>query len=71
MFSAVFFGIFTISEKLTQRQAHGRPEHLEQFRVYSSNGVSREALQVRTHSILVGIRDPRNLHYLREVLAAG
>jgi hypothetical protein len=69
IFSAVFFGIFTASEKLTHKRSRGSADHTEQFRVYSSNGVSREALQVRSDNILVGIRDPRNLHYLRRVLA--
>jgi amino acid transporter len=69
IFSAGFFGIFTVSEKLTHTRSRGSAGHTEQFRVYSSNGVSREALQVRSDNILVGIRDPRNLHYLRRVLA--
>jgi amino acid transporter len=69
IFSAAFFGIFTVSEKLTRKRIPETAGHTEQFRVYSSNGVSREALQVRSDSILVGIRDPRNLHYLRRVLA--
>jgi amino acid transporter/nucleotide-binding universal stress UspA family protein len=69
IFSAVFFCIFTVSERMTHRRSMGDAEHYEQFRVYSSNAVTADALQVRPGNILVGIRDPRNLHYLRHVLA--
>ncbi len=68
-FSIVFFAIFWTSERMTLRRAR-TSEHLEQFRVYSNSAVNHEVLQVRPGNILVGIRDPRNLWYLRKVLEA-
>ncbi len=68
-FSAIFFTIFAISEHLTAKRAQGRRENIDQFRVYSNPELNREVLQVRPGNILVGVRDPRNLGYLREVLA--
>src|SRR5207253_3072230 len=50
------------------RKTHGRAENVEQFRVYSNPELSSELLQVRPGNVLVGIRDPRNLSYLRQVL---
>ncbi|MDP9268366.1 MAG: APC family permease [Acidobacteriota bacterium] len=68
-FSAVFFGVFWASEHWTAKQRQGGDsEHLEQFRVYSNPQLSGEVLQVRPGNILVGIRDPRNLEYLRRVI---
>ncbi len=65
-FSVVFFAVFAISENLTSRKSEG--EHLEQFRVYSNPDLSPDAVQVRPGNVLVGIRDPRNLDYLRSTL---
>jgi amino acid transporter len=67
IFSGVFFGVFTLSERLTARREHG--EHLEQFRVYSNPEVTDATLDVRPQNVLVGVRDPRNLGYLGRVLA--
>jgi amino acid transporter len=69
-FSIVFFGVFWASEHWTAKQRRGAEhKHLEQFRVYSNPQLSGEVLQVRPGNILVGIRDPRNLEYLRRVIA--
>ncbi len=66
-FSAVFFGIFTVSERITHRQRQGR-ENIEQFRVSGESDLTPEALRLRPGNVLVTVRDPRNLHYLRDVL---
>jgi amino acid transporter len=66
-FSAIFYVIFTISEHITHKERQGK-ESIEQFRVSGEPDVSAEALNVRPGNILVTVRDPRNLHYLREVL---
>jgi amino acid transporter len=69
-FSAVFFAVFWASEHWTAKQQQGGDHaYMEQFRVYSNPQLSGEVLQVRPGSILVGIRDPRNLEYLRRVIA--
>jgi hypothetical protein len=41
---------------------------LAQFRVYGNQELGSGALGVRPGNILVAVRDPRNLYYLREVL---
>ncbi len=67
-FSLVFFALFTYSERRATRQRAGRPEGLDQFRVYGNEEPGSTTLGVRAGNILVAIRDPKNLYYLREVL---
>jgi amino acid transporter len=67
-FSLVFFAIFTYSERRVTRLRAGKPESLDQFRVYGSEQPENETLGVRPGNILVAVRDPKNLYYLREVL---
>ncbi|MGA3209793.1 MAG: APC family permease [Terriglobales bacterium] len=68
VFSAAFFGIFTWSERRERKQAHGHPEQLEQFRVFGNPEMDDHTVGVRPGNILVGVRDPRNLYYLRKAL---
>jgi amino acid transporter len=70
IFSAVFFCIFTFSERQTHRLAHGKPEQIEQFRVFGNPELSSNVIGVRHGNILVAVRDPRNLYYLRSTLQA-
>jgi amino acid transporter len=65
-FSIFFFILFTISEHITARKQKGAHEMIEQFRVSEQPLITREEMKVRPGNILVAIRDPRNLHYLRE-----
>lgn len=67
-FSLVFFALFTYSERRVARQRAGKPESLDQFRVYGSEQPETQTLGVRPGNILVAVRDPKNLYYLREVL---
>jgi len=67
-FSLVFFGIFTYSEYRVAKARHGRPDGLDQFRVYGNQELGSGALGVRPGNILVAVRDPKNLYYLRDVL---
>src|SRR5271163_2856245 len=69
IFSAVFFTIFTLSERHVARERHGKPEQLDQFRVYGNQELGSGAMGVRAGNTLVAVRDPRNLYYLRQVLA--
>jgi len=67
-FSVAFFAIFTVSERITARQhAHGE-SGFDQFNVAQNAELSAEAMEVRPGNILVAVRDPRNLYYLRQVL---
>jgi len=68
IFSAVFFGIFTYSEHRVSKTNKGKPEGLAQFRVYGNEELGSNELGVRPGNVLVAVRDPRNLYYLREVL---
>jgi hypothetical protein len=68
-FSALFFIIFTVSERHVARARAGKKEGLEQFRVYGNQELGSGALGARQGNILVAVRDPRNLYYLRDVLA--
>jgi nucleotide-binding universal stress UspA family protein len=69
-FSAVFFAIFAYSEHRVAKKRHGKPENLDQFRVYGNQELGSGALGVRPGNILVAVRDPRNLYYLRDILRA-
>jgi amino acid transporter len=67
-FSAAFFGIFTYSEHRVKKARAGKPEGLAQFRVYGNQDMDSKALGVRPGNVLVAVRDPKSLYYLREVL---
>jgi hypothetical protein len=67
-FSILFLIIFTVSERVNHSRGHGRKEMVEEFRVAERPLITRDELDVRPGNILVAIRDPRNLYYLRRVL---
>jgi nucleotide-binding universal stress UspA family protein len=67
-FSALFFIIFTYSERRVAHERKGRPESLDQFRVYGNQELGSGAMGVRPGNVLVAVRDPRNLYYLRHIL---
>jgi amino acid transporter len=69
IFSAAFFTIFTLSERHVARERHGKPEQLDQFRVYGNQELGSGAMGVRPGNVLVAVRDPRNLYYLRHILS--
>jgi len=68
-FSIGFFVLFTYSEHRVRKERHGKPEQLDQFRVYGNQELGSGALGARPGSILVAVRDPKNLYYLRNVLS--
>jgi amino acid transporter len=68
IFSAVFFALFAYSEHRVTKERHGKPENLDQFRIYGNQELGSGALGVRPGNILVSVRDPRNLYYLRDIL---
>ncbi len=67
-FSAVLFGVFTVSEHLNRKSHAGANHELEQFRVNAREELTAEEMEVRPGNILVAVRDPKNLAYLRDVL---
>jgi amino acid transporter len=68
-FSALFFLIFTYSERRVTRERQGKMDSVDQFRVYGNQELGSGAMGVRPGNVLVAIRDPRNLYYLRHVLS--
>jgi len=69
IFTVVFYAIFTVSEGRVAKQRRGQVGSLEQFRVYGNQELGSSALGVRQGNILVAVREPRNLYYLRQALA--
>jgi len=67
-FSLVFFVILTVSERKTAAEHASGASGLEQFNVAGDRELSAEAMEVRPGNILVAVRDPRNLYYLKKVL---
>jgi amino acid transporter len=68
-FSVLFFIVFSYSERRVAKERQGRVESLDQFRVYGNQELGSGAMGVRPGNVLVAVRDPRNLYYLRQVLA--
>jgi amino acid transporter len=67
-FSLIFFALFTYSERRVAKARAGKPQSLDQFRVYGDDEPANDTLGVRPGNIVVAVRDPKNLYYLREVL---
>jgi amino acid transporter len=67
-FSLLFFIIFTYSERRVTKERQGRVENVDQFRVYGNQELGSGAMGVRAGNVLVAVRDPRNLYYLRHIL---
>src|SRR5664280_2921500 len=68
-FSLAFFLILTVSERRTAYQHASGESGLEQFNIATDRELSAHTMEVRPGNILVAVRDPRNLYYLRQVLA--
>jgi len=68
-FSAVFFVVLTVSERAVARQHATGESGLEQFNVSANAELNAPAMEVRPGNILVAVRDPHNLAYLRDVLS--
>ncbi len=68
-FSVLFFAIFTYSERRVTRERQGKLESVDQFRVYGNQELGSGAMGVRPGNVLVAVRDPRNLYYLRHILS--
>jgi hypothetical protein len=69
IFSAVFFVVFAVSEKVNKRKsAHADAEMKEHFHVLERETVEGGAIGARPGNMLIAVRDPRNLYYLRSML---
>jgi amino acid transporter len=67
-FSAIFYGVFTVSERYARREQADEADTLEQFRVFDNPELDHALVGVRPGNILVTVRDPNGLFHLREVL---
>jgi nucleotide-binding universal stress UspA family protein len=71
IFSAVFLGVFVVSERLNERRRRGaKHEHLDQFNRQVAQNITVESLGIgRPYRKLVAIRSPHNLFMLEKALA--
>ncbi|MEO8027372.1 MAG: APC family permease, partial [Bryobacteraceae bacterium] len=67
-FTVAFFLVFTISEKINQRQKHQEPKGLEQFNLDHQPQVDSTNLHARPGSVLVSVRDYHRMDHLKRVL---
>jgi len=69
-FTAFFFALFVISEKLNLR-AHAKEEHREKFNLRTADDLKivREEID-KPNRVLVAVRDPGNLYHLNKALEA-
>lgn len=71
VFSAAFFMIFTVSEKVNKRKfAHVEQQMKEHFQLDHQEVIAREAVQARAGNLLVTVRDYNTLGHLRWALQA-
>jgi amino acid transporter len=68
IFSFIMFGVFTVSEKITQRNRGGAHVEMDQFNVTSQEDLSRQSVGVRAGSILVPVSNFHALYHLQAVL---
>jgi amino acid transporter len=69
IFSVVFFGIFTFSERVNRRKhADHAAQMKEQFQLQQAESVGRETIGIRSGNILVPVRDYNTLNHLKWVL---
>jgi amino acid transporter len=68
-FSAVFFAIFTVSERVNKRKfAHVEQQMKEHFQLLHQETIGRDTVQVRPGNVLVTVRDYNTLNHLRWAL---
>ena len=69
VFSAAFFAVFTISERVNKRKfAHAEAQMKEHFQLMQQETINREAIEVRPGNMLVTVRDVNTLNHLRWAL---
>ncbi len=70
-FTLVVFVVFTISERVNTRKRHSQhleKKPLEEFNLEHQPQVNTTSLHARPGSVLVAVRDYRNMEHLRKVL---
>jgi amino acid transporter len=67
-FTLAFFILFTTTEHYNRKRMQGAHQELEQFRLDSSEEITRETLHLRPGNILVAVRNPVHLEHLQKTL---
>jgi amino acid transporter len=67
-FTLVFFGLFLISERLSERRRSQAHVELDQFQLQLQEDVSAQTLEVHPRNILCTVRDYNNLAHVQRVL---
>jgi len=68
IFTAVFFGIFTVSERINERKLDLTMSKLDQFQLQHNETVDLPAVGARPGNVLVCVRDYNTLSHLEHVL---
>ena len=68
LFTAAFFAIFTISERINQRKRDLSISKLDQFQLQHNETIDLQAVGARPGNVLVAVRDYNTLHHLEHVL---
>ena len=68
IFSFVMFGVFTVSERVTQKRRGGAHVEMDQFNVAAREELTRQSVGVRPGSILVPVSNFHALYHLQAVL---
>jgi amino acid transporter len=67
-FTLVFFSLFLISERISERRRGQAHVEVDQFQLQLQEDVSAQLLEVRTRNILCTVRDYNNLTHVQRVL---
>lgn len=68
-FTAIFLGIFLMTERITRKRNHGaKHEHIEQFNQRAADDVTPTLDVSKPYRKLVAIRSPQNLYMLQRAL---
>jgi nucleotide-binding universal stress UspA family protein len=68
LFTVILFALFTASEHINRRKGQGAKQGLEEFNLDVHAEVAQDTLRARPASVLVAVRDSRNLIHLRSVV---
>jgi amino acid transporter len=68
IFSFVMFGVFTASERVTQKKRGGAHVEMDQFNVAAREELTRQSVGVRAGSVLVPVSNYHALYHLQAIL---
>jgi hypothetical protein len=68
VFTAIFFAVFTLSERVSRRKADRSGVALDQFNLDYQGEINSEAVHARPGNVMVAVRNPQSLSHLERVL---